>query len=101
MFHQKFRVAPGKLTGWKRLVGQEVPVEAYTDLQSVNGASVWSTSHAGLTYTGTTTAASISPINAVVTSRELSKVVFGAQTPKASQPALDMWIPLTLCVMCM
>jgi hypothetical protein len=93
MMHQKFRVAPGKITGWKRLVGQEVPIDAYTDLQTISGSSIWNASHANLVLNGTTTAAPISPVNAVVTSRELSSIVSGPQTPQASQPALDMWIP--------
>lgn len=94
MFHQKFRVAPGKQTGWSRLVGQEVPVAGYTDLCSVAGASVFPTTHTGLTQNVGGAAAPVSPLNASVTSRELKQVVNGPQTPKATQPALDMWIPL-------
>lgn len=92
--HQKFRVAPGKLTGWKRLVGQEVPVEAYSDLCSISGASVFPGAHVGLTQNVGGAAAPVSPVNASVTSRKLDQVVYGPQTPKETQPALDMWIPL-------
>jgi hypothetical protein len=92
--HQKFKVAPGKATGWRRLVGQEVPVEAYTDLSSIEGASLYPADHTGLVLAGTSTAAPIAPVNASLTSRRLEHVVYGPQTPKATQPALDMWIPL-------
>lgn len=92
--YQKFRVAPGKLTGWKRLVGQEVPVEAYSDMCSAAGASVWPADHVGLTQNVGGAAAPVSPLNASVSSRKLDHVVYGPQTPKDEQPALDMWIPL-------
>lgn len=92
-YHQKFKVVPGKQTGWKRLVGQEVPVEAYTDLMSVSGASSYPAAHTGLTDVNSA-AVSAAPTNASVTARKLSQVVSGPQTPKATQPALEMWIPL-------
>lgn len=92
IFHQKFKVAPGKLTGWKRLVGQEVPVDAYSDLCAISGASAFPAEANGLLISGA--AAPVAARNAADTCRELGKVVNGAQTPKATQPALDMWIPL-------
>lgn len=93
MFHQKFHVAPHKMTGWKRLVGQEVPVEAYSDLLSIEGSSKYGSALAGLTNVSGS-AASGAPVNASVTARKLMSVVSGPQTPKAEQPALDLWIPL-------
>ena len=39
MYHQKFRVTPNKFTGYKRLVGQEVPVDCYSNLMSIAGTS--------------------------------------------------------------
>lgn len=91
MYHQKFRVGPHKMTGWKRLIGQELPVEAYSDLLSVAGSSNSAT--AGLVDQN---GAAVSgwPAAAAVTARKLSQVVSGPQTPKATQPALDLWIPL-------
>ena len=95
LFHQKFRVAPGKLTGWKRLVGQEQPIDAYSDLCSVAGTSSWCADHVGLLDAATQTVpAPVSPVNAAVTSRQLSKVVSGPQTPQHHQHALDLWVPL-------
>ncbi len=94
MFHQKFRVPEGKLTGWKRLMGQEVPTVGYTDAVIISGASVFPSTHVGLTQNVGGAAAPISPVNASVTARELKEICQGAQTPKSSQPALDMWIPL-------
>jgi hypothetical protein len=93
MFHQKFKVAPNKMTGWKRLMGQEVPIEAVSDLLSVAGASTYAAAATGLTdingaaVTGGAVAAS-------VTARKLHQVLCGPQTPQAVQPQLEMWIPL-------
>lgn len=95
MYHQKFRVAPGKMTGWKRLVGQEIPLEAYSDLMSIAGATNFAAVAANLEDVDGNAAAG-APINATHTARRLSQVVNGAQTAKAVQPALDMWIPLTV-----
>lgn len=94
LFHQKFRVAPNKATGWKRLVGQEVPIDGYSSLASVAGASVWPAAVAGrLDVNGN--AAVGAPVSAPTTARKLVQVVNGPQTPKAVQPALDLWVPLT------
>lgn len=93
MYHQKFRVAPNKMTGWKRLVGQEVPLDAYSDLMSVSGTINFPAVAANLEDVDGNAAAG-APVNATTTARRLSQVVNGPQTAKATQPALDMWIPL-------
>jgi len=93
MFHQKFRVSPGKMTGWKRLVGQEVPVEGYSDLISIAGTSNFASDITDLEDVNGN-AASGAPASASVTARKLVQVLSGPQTPKAVQPALDLWIPL-------
>lgn len=95
MYHQKFSVPPGKMTGWKRLVGQEVPVEAYSDLVAIADASNFPSAVAGLEDVNGD-AASGAPANASVTARKLMHVVSGPQTPKRTQPALSLWIPLKL-----
>lgn len=91
---QKFRVAPGKLTGWQRLMGQEVPIPAYSELACIAGTSIYPTFAVGLTQVGTTTPAVVAPTNSVQTSRRLTSVVVGPQTPAATQPALNLYIPL-------
>lgn len=63
VFHQKFHVAPNKSLAWDRCVGQEVPVDAWSEPLG-NGT------------------------------RKALQMLNGAQTPKASQPALDLWVPL-------
>lgn len=93
MFHRKFRVAPGKLTGWKRLVGQEVPMDAYTDLLTIAGESIFPAAATGLTDVNGA-AVPGGATDASFNSRQLVKIVSGAQTPKAEQPALDLWVPL-------
>lgn len=93
MFHRKFRVAPGKLTGWKRLVGQEVPQDAYTDLLTIDGESIFPAAATDLTDVNGAAAAG-GAVSASTNSRQLVKIVSGAQTPKAVQPALDLWVPL-------
>jgi hypothetical protein len=92
LFHQKFRVAPNKLTGWKRLMGQEVPVEGFSDLMSIDGASRFPGVATDLQIAGS--AAPAGAVTAGVTARKMVSVVSGPQTPKAVQPALSMWIPL-------
>lgn len=57
--------------GYKRCMGQEIPVEAHSYLTSVSGVG-------GKTDT----------------CRRLGYIANGPQTPKATQPALDLWIPL-------
>lgn len=95
IFHRDFRIGETqwKSTGWKRLVGQEVPVAAYSTLMTVSGASRWPAAVTGLTDVNGA-AVSGAPTNASVTSRQISQVVSGPQTPKATQEALDLWIPL-------
>lgn len=111
--YQKFRVQPNKQTGWARLVGQEVPVDAYstlcgvagTDVVPVNGGDP-SMPFRDLVQNGTTVPAPVSRTTAALDTtnpdapatfqnvRKLCKVVNGPQTPKATQPALDLWVPL-------
>jgi Large eukaryotic DNA virus major capsid protein/Major capsid protein N-terminus len=106
LMHSKYAVLINKDVGWKRLVGQEVPVEAYSDLVAVTGSSKW-----GIPMT-TPTPVTTSPSNlntglinvggnqvgtpaaSANTARFLTSVVNGPQTPKAVQPALEMWVPL-------
>ena len=104
VFHQKFRVAPNKLVGWKRLVGQEVPIEAYSDPIAITGTSKWPSlpnpapvnANSGpldlIDQSGEAVVGA--PVSSATTARKLVQVVNGPQTPKAVQPALDLWIPL-------
>ncbi len=93
MYHQKYRIAPNKMTGWKRLVGQEVPVEAYSDIMSISGTSTFPAGVVDLEDVNGDAAAA-GPVSASQTARRLTQVVNGPQTPKAIQPALDLWVPL-------
>ncbi len=93
LFYQKFRVMPNKAVGWARLVGQEVPREAYSDLLSINGAANYPAAAANLTNQAGA-AVVYAAQNATNTARQVTKILDGPQTPKATQPALDMWIPL-------
>jgi hypothetical protein len=97
LFHQKFRVQPNKLTGWKRLVGQEVPIDGYTGLASIAGASQWPAFLANAVDVNGNAAVG-APTSAATTARKLVQVVNGPQTPKLVQPALDLWVPLTISV---
>lgn len=93
MYHQKFKIAPNKMVGWKRLVGQEVPIEAYSDLLSITGSSNYAAAAVNLQDVNGN-AAGAAPVSAAQTARRLTQVVTGPQTPRAVQPALDLWIPL-------
>jgi hypothetical protein len=93
IFHRKTRVGPWKLTGWQRLMGQEIPTSAYTDLVAVSGASNYPSSVVGLTdVNGNPSPAA--PVTSSVTARKLVQFVSGPQTPQLTQPVLNLWIPL-------
>ncbi len=92
-FFRKFCILSDKEVGWKRLVGQEVPVEAYSNEMTIAGTNAFQAPMAGaLDITGVL--APGAPANATVTTRKVVQVVRGPQTPQAIQPALDLWIPL-------
>jgi hypothetical protein len=94
MYYQKFRVAPGKQTGWARLVGQEIPLNAVGDLSSVSGASAFPATSSNLVQNVGGAAAPGAPTNASDSARKMFQVLDGPQTPKATQPELDLWVPL-------
>lgn len=67
-FHEKFFVTPNKQVGWNRNVGQEIPIKGHVQTKN--------------------------QFVAVSEAREVRKLVNGPQTAKATQPAVEMWIPL-------
>ena len=70
-FHHLFNVAPNKVVGYNRLVGQENPLQGY--VQQPN----WANSQQ------------------LPNSYRLGQQVFiGAQTPKAAPTGLEVWVPL-------
>jgi hypothetical protein len=91
MFYRKFCVFHDREIGWKRLVGQEVPVEGYTNPTSVAGANVFTAPMADATDVS---GAVVGPASGAITSRKLVQIVSGPQTAKIRQPELDLWIPL-------
>lgn len=91
IFNRKFRVPPGKLIGYQRLMGQEYPKASYTDLLAINGTSPWNSEALAVVNGSPATAA---PANASDTARFIQYVLDGYQTPQATQPALDCWVPL-------
>lgn len=93
IYHQKFKVQPNKMVGWKRLVGMEVPIEAYSDVISMAGVSNYAAVAVDLVDVNGDDATG-APVSQTQTARRCTQVVNGPQTPKATQPALDMWIPL-------
>jgi hypothetical protein len=103
-FYRKFRLAPNKVVGWKRLVGQEVPAEAYSDLESfapyqplagpaVQGASSWNAANLNL-QSSTGSGQVGAPVSPALSARKFMSVSYGYQTAQFQQPALDLWIPL-------
>jgi hypothetical protein len=91
--YNKFHVPDFKLTGWRRLVGQEVPVEAASNLVNIAGTTPWGSAIVGLNDVNGNDVTG-SPVNAAITARKLQQVVFGPQTPKATQEQLNMFVPL-------
>lgn len=93
IFHQKLHVLGEKRVGWKRLMGQEVPIEAYSDLLSVQGTSNYAAPVVDLKDVNNA-AATGAPSSALESARRLSYIVNGPQTPKEVQPELNLWVPL-------
>lgn len=93
LFHQKFRIMSNKQIGWNRLVGQEIPVTATSELVTVSGASNFPSSVSNL-VDQSAAAVTSGPTNASVSARRQAQILMGPQTPQATQPALDLWIPL-------
>ena len=77
-FHRLYRVAPNKLAGWKKCVGQELPIQGFVSQPGVlTGAGSW-------TASGTASS-----------SRIAANVHNGNQTPTLSKSgSLEMFIPL-------
>lgn len=93
VFWRKFRIIPSKLVGWKRMVGQEVEQDAWSDLRAINGASMYGSAVTGLKDVNGNAVLG-APVAASDTSRQVFKVLNGPQTAKAVQPQLNMWVPL-------
>ena len=74
--YRKHLLCEGKLAGYKRLVGQEVPVDGMSGSQMLS---------AQVSATGQGTAA------ASDTHRRVVRIVSGLQTPKVAQPAAVFW----------
>ena len=114
MMHEKFMVAPNKRIAYDRLTGQEVPVPGYGATQACGvmdrdaantpaaamvakfGASIAATAALvpggvpAISLTGATRASYYDY------SRQKKMFVNGPQTPKLTQPALDLWHQLNL-----
>lgn len=114
---EKFCVAPNKRVGYNRLVGQENSLTGYGGLraalvtdQDTTSAGAFNTpaainrntagqSNQTVALFGTTTAAGTTAVAGVAlnagtqydVSRQLLQVVNGPQTPKFTQPALELW----------
>lgn len=92
-FYQKFSVSAGKFDSWRRMMGQEIPIQGYTDLRSIQGNTGYGTAASNVTdVTGTSYVGARQ--SAATTARKLVQIVTGPQTPALVQPALDLWIPL-------
>jgi len=92
-FHYKFKVLPHQENGWKAMVGQEVAKQGVSDLLTISGTSSYDSVASNINDVNATAASGV-PINASYSSRRESSILNGAQTPKATQPALEMWVPL-------
>jgi len=89
LFYDKFNVQPNKRVGWNRLVGQEVPIAAISDLVS-HGRTEILCGEGSLDVNGDVVGLDARNDYA----RETVGVLNGPQTPKLVQPALAMWVPL-------
>jgi len=91
----KKSIQPNKISGWKRLVGQEVPVESYSELVSIAGQNGYQGpmgTAAVVSVFGASDPANdaLSTSNYKVTKQFLS----GYQTPQAAFTGVQLWSPL-------
>lgn len=93
MFYQKFMVQPNKQDGWKRLMGQEIAKRAVSDLLTISGSASYDAAASNVLNQAGAAATGL-PVSATSSSRRESFILNGAQTPKATQPALELWVPL-------
>lgn len=85
VYYEQFRVRPGKRVGWNRSVGQQVPLEGYSNLQVPNNNVVDGSPQL------TDAVATGAPYSQI-----LYSVVDGAQTPQPTQPIQDWYLKLLL-----
>lgn len=94
VYYEQCELLPNKREGWKRLMGQEVPVDAYGDhLMSIAGTSGYPASVTGINDSTGSPAVGV-PVNASFSTRKRVGVCNGPQTPQLVQPALELWTPL-------
>lgn len=78
-FHEKFFVTPHKRVGWQRNVGQEVAQQGYSNVSKLVGLTGTTADY----YTGRGAGV-----------RQGLEIYSGPQTPKPTQPAVELWIPM-------
>lgn len=91
----KKAIQPNKINAWKKLVGQEVPVESYSDLTAFAGQN----GYQGPMGTGAITSqfGVPDPVNDSLASSsyKVAKTYLnGLQTPQASFSNIQLWTPL-------
>lgn len=89
----KRRIMPHKLNAWKKLVGQEVSIESSSDLIAISGVSQYSAPITGVTDVSGQVVAPAAALN-TSTYRVKKEFFNGPQTPAATQPILELWVPL-------
>lgn len=91
IFHRKFKIQPNKKLGWARMMGQEVPLEAYSDFVAFDGASAFDSATVDQVDQGSGNVDPYGPQSGAFNARKIVQIVDGPQTPKATQPALELW----------
>ena len=87
VMYRIFRILPHKLNGWKKLMGQQLPIKGYSELSTIKDVSAWPSEHTGIDTL-------VAPAASSETSVREYTLYNGPQTPKVQQPILDMWIPI-------
>jgi len=93
IFYRNMLVAPNKLIGWKKLMGQEIEFEGISEFSANEGSSNYGAYHTALN-TLTTGLVAASPAVSLNTIRKKAMFLSGPQTPKLIQPNLHLWVPL-------
>jgi len=91
----KKSIQPNKINAWKKLVGQEVPIESYTELVALAGQN----GYQGPMGTGAIVSRFGAPDPAndalsTATYKQSKQYLSGLQTPQASFTGVQLWTPL-------
>ena len=90
----KKSINPGKVNAWKKLVGQEVPIEAYSDPVAYAGTNGYTGLMGSSVIARNGMPSAITLPTMTVSYKTTKQYMSGLQTPQAAIPETQLWVPL-------